>query len=168
MPQLNNLILVGKIGAPHGIKGEVKITSFTEQAEDIFEYSPWYLKKKNQWFDVEIEIAACQGKYLVVKLAGCDDREAAQQWTNCDIAIKREQLPDLPEGQYYWRDLEGLQVKTIAGMVLGTVDEVMETGANPVLVVIGEKRILIPYLPHVVNEVNLTASYVTVDWDPDF
>lgn len=160
-------IVVGKIGAPQGIRGEVKITSFTEQAEDIFDYSPWFARKKNQWIEVVTENTARQGKYLVVKLVGCDNRDAAQQWTNCDIAIKREQLPELSEGQYYWSDLEGLEVQSVAGAVFGKIDEVMETGANPVLVVAGEQRVLIPYLPHVVKEVNLAANKMIVDWDAD-
>ncbi len=162
-------ISVGKIGAPFGLDGAVKIVSFTEQADDIFDFSPWYVNKKGQWVEVELEGEALHGKYLVAKFVGCEERDDAQQWTNCEIAVKRSQLPELPAGQYYWSDLEGLTVKTVAGLTLGIIDEVMETGANPVLIIQGEKRHLVPYLPEkVVKEVNLASNYVIVDWDSDF
>lgn len=161
-------IVVGKVGAPHGIKGEVKITSFTEKADDISEYLSWFLKKEGRWVETRVEKIVSQGKYLVAKLLHCNDRDNAQQWTNCEIAVKREQLPELPEGQYYWSDLEGLEVKTPLGLGLGKVKEIIETGANPVIVVVGEKRHLVPYLPQVVNEVNLSAGYIIVDWDAGF
>lgn len=162
-------ISVGKIGAPFGLDGAVKIVSFTEQPEDIFDYHPWYVNKKGQWVEVELEGEAVQGKYLVAQLVGCEEKEEAQLWTNCEIAVKRSQLPELPPGKYYWSDLEGLTVKTVEGLTLGTIDEVMDTGANPVLVIQGEKRHLVPYLPEqVVKEVNLASNYMIVDWDSDF
>jgi 16S rRNA processing protein RimM len=162
-------ISVGKIGAPFGLDGALKIVSFTEQADDIFDFSPWYVNKREQWVEVELEGEALHGKYLVAKFVGCEERDDAQQWTNCEIAVKRSQLPELPSGQYYWSDLEGLTVKTVAGLTLGVIDEVMETGANPVLIIQGEKRHLVPYLlEKVVKEVNLASNYVIVDWDTDF
>lgn len=162
-------ISVGKVGAPYGLDGAVKIVSFTEHPEDIFDYDPWYVNKQGEWIKVELEGDAVHGKYLVAQLVGCEEREDAQQWTNCEIAVKRSQLPELPAGKYYWSDLEGLTVKTVEGLTLGTIDEVMDTGANPVLVIQGEQRHLVPYLPEqVVKEVNLASSYVIVDWDSDF
>jgi len=162
-------ISLGKVGAPYGLEGAVKIISFTEDPEDIFDYDPWYINKNGQWVEVVLEGEAVQGKYLVAQFTGCEDRDTAQQWTNCEIAVKRSQLPELPAGKYYWSDLEGLTVKTVEDLVLGIIDEVMETGANPVLVIQGEKRHLVPYLPEqVVKEVNLAANYVIVDWDTDF
>lgn len=162
-------ISVGKIGAPFGLDGAVKVVSFTEQPEDIFDYQPWYVNKKGEWVEVELEGEAVQGKYLVAQFTGCEDREKAQLWTNCEIAVKRSQLPELAAGQYYWSDLEGLTVKTVAGLTLGAIEEVMETGANPVLIIQGEQRHLVPYLPEqVVKEVNLALDYLIVDWDPDF
>jgi 16S rRNA processing protein RimM len=165
----DGFILVGKVGAPVGLDGCVKITSFTESAEDIFDYCPWHVKKNGQWTAVTLEISAVQGKYLVARIVGCDNRDNAQQWTNSEIAITRSQLPELPAGQYYWSDLEGLTVKTMSGLTLGIVEEVMETGAHPVLVIQGEQRHLVPYVPEkVVKEVNLASNNVIVDWDFDF
>ncbi len=160
-------IAVGKVGAPTGLSGAVKITSFTESPEDIFEYEPWYIRKNNEWLEVMLEEATLQGKYLIAKFAGCNDRDQAQQWTNSEISVKRSQLPTLPEGQYYWSDLEGLEVRAADGAVFGNIDEIMETGANPVIVIVGEKRYLVPYLPHVVKEVDLNSNYMIVDWDMD-
>lgn len=162
-------ISVGRVGAPHGLEGAVKIISFTEHPEDIFDYDPWYINRNDQWIEMTLEGEAVHGKYLVAQLAGCEERDDAQQWTNCEIAVKRSQLTELPVGKYYWSDLEGVTVKTVEGLVLGTINEVMDTGANPVLVIQGEKRYLVPYLPEqVVKEVNLAENYVIVDWDSDF
>jgi len=162
-------ISVGKVGAPYGLDGAVKIVSFTEHPEDIFDYDPWHINKNGQWIEVSLEGEEVQGKYLVAQFIGCEDRDVAQQWTNCEIAVKRSQLPELPAGRHYWSDIEGLTVKTMEGLVLGTVDEVMETGANPVLVIQGEKRHLVPYLPdQVVKEVDLASNEMIVDWDLDF
>lgn len=165
----DSYIVVGKVGAPSGLRGAVKITSFTESPEDIFEYDPWFVRRHNQWGEIKLEEAELQGKYLVTKFVGCDERDVAQQWTNCEIAIKRSQLPELPVGQYYWSDLEGLTVTTLTGLTLGVVEEVMETGANPVLVIQGEKRHLVPYvLEKIVKEVSLASNSLIVDWDVDF
>lgn len=161
-------ISVGRVGAPHGLEGAVKIVSFTEHPEDIFDYDPWYINKNDQWLEITLEGDAVHGKYLVAQLAGCETREDAQQWTNCEIAVKRSQLPELPNGQNYWSDLEGLTVKTLNGLLLGTVTEVMDTGANPVLIIQGEQRHLIPYvLDRVVKEVCQASNTILVDWDPD-
>lgn len=168
-PNADRYISVGKVGAPYGLDGAVKIISFTEHPEDIFDYDPWYINKNGQWFEMSLEGDAVQGKYLIAQFIGCEDRDVAQQWTNCEIAVRRSQLPDLPAGKYYWSDLEGLTTKTTNGLTLGVVDEVMETGANPVLVIQGEKRHLVPYLPErVIKEVNLALNYIIVDWDADF
>ncbi len=162
-------ISVGRVGAPYGLEGAVKIVSFTEHPEDIFDYDPWYINKGEQWIEMTLEGEAVHGKYLVAQFVGCEERDDAQQWTNCEIAIKRSQLPEPPEGKHYWSDLEGLTVKTVEDLMLGEIEEVMDTGANPVLVIQGEKRHLVPYLPEqVVKEVNLAANYVIVDWDSDF
>ena len=162
-------ITVGQVGAPCGVQGSMRIISFTEQATDIFEYRPWYLMKKNQWVPVEFENNTRQGKYFIAKLVGCENREQAQPWTNSLIAIKREQLPELPPGQYYWSDLAGLTVKTLDGALLGNIDKIVDTGANPVMVVIqDQRRCLVPYLPHVVHTVDISASLIVVDWNIDF
>lgn len=165
----DKFILIGKVGAATGLLGELKIISFTESPEDIFEYDQWYIKKNNTWLAVTLDKSAKRGKYLVAKWLDCSDRNSAQQWTNCDIAIKRSQLPTLDQGQFYWVDLEEAIVKTMTGQELGRVKEVMETGANPVLIVEGKERILIPYVKEkIVKEVNIELGEIIVDWDISF
>ena len=86
-----------------------------------------------------------------------------------EIAVERDQLPELANDEYYWTDLEGLQVRTCAGVTLGRVDHLLATGANDVLVVQGEREHLIPFvLGSVVKAVHLSDGWMEVDWDPDF
>ncbi len=162
-------IPVGRIGAPHGLNGVVKVVSFTEAPEDIFTYQPWYLTQNKKRVEMKIEHSATQGRNLVAKLVDCDSKDLAQQWTNAEIAIKREQLPPLEEGQHYWSDLEGMSVKTLQGVTLGVVSEVIETGANPVLVIEGNERYLVPYVPsEIVKNVSMSSNELIVDWDVDY
>ena len=113
--------------------------------------------------------AKIHAKGIIARFEGCDDRDAALKMGKQDIAIRREQLPEPEKGEYYWIDLQGLEVKTLENVLLGTVDHIEATGANDVLVVKGERERLIPYvLDHVVHEVNIEAGFIRVDWDPDF
>ena len=175
-------IVVGKIGAPHGVRGWVKIHSFTEPPDNLFEYSPWYLsagkvsatkasssKPATQWRAVDFAEAREQGKGFIARFEGCNDRDAAALLTGQEIAVRREQLPELEEGQYYWIDLEGLEVKTLEGQSLGVLDHMMDTGANDVMVVKGERERLIPYvMGPIVKEVDIAAGFIRVDWSPDY
>lgn len=166
-------ITVGCIGAPFGVKGWVKVHSYTESPENILGYDPWYLRAANKpdapWRIAAVEDARDHGKGVVAKFEGCDDRDAALLMRGMDIAIHRDQLPPAEEGEYYWADLVGLRVVTLNGTDLGTVDHLMETGANDVLVVTGERERLIPYVMDVtVQDVDLETGVIRVDWDVDF
>jgi 16S rRNA processing protein RimM len=106
---------------------------------------------------------------VIAHLAGCENRDQAQALMGCEIAIRRDQLPDAAPGEYYWRDLQGLTVVTIEGELLGTVDHLIETGANDVLVVKGDRERLIPFvLNQVIVNVDLDKQELRVDWDKDF
>ena len=104
----------------------------------------------------------------------CPDRDSATALVGREIAVTRQQLPALDEGDYYWRDLLGLQVINLDDVTLGTVANLMETGANDVLVVEshsdGERQErLIPYIrEQVIRHVDLEQGVIRVDWDPDF
>lgn len=162
-------IVVGIVGSVYGVKGWLRIYSFTEPKENILNYQPWQLYKDGSWIEIRIDEARMHGNEIVVKLAHCDDREAARSFTNAKIAVKRTQLPTLPLNEYYWTDLIGLQVVTIAGISLGVVEKLMETGSNDVLVVKGERQRLLPYLPHqVIKAIDLERGVIEVDWDPEF
>ena len=171
-------LVVGKIGAPYGVRGWSKLYSFTEQQTNLFDYDPWYTHPINSkdasatdggWVIASVIEAKTHGKGLVAKFKGCEDRDAAARLTGQEIAIRRDQLPPAAEGEYYWGDLKGLTVVTVDGVSLGVVDHLLETGANDVLVVKGDRERLIPYvMGPIVKAVDLAAGTMQVDWDPDF
>lgn len=163
-------VTLGRVSGLYGVRGWLRVHAETEPRENILRYSPWYLGQGGRWEPCRVEDGRVHGKGVVVKLAGCDDRDLAATFLDREIAVKRRQLADdLAPGEYYWTDLEGLAVETVDGVSLGRVDHLLETGANDVLVVEGERERLIPYLPgRVVVEVDLAARRIRVDWDPDF
>ncbi len=174
----SNLVDVGRITTVFGVKGWVKILSATEPADNLFAYSPWWLKTRHGVKQVEVEEYQPHGKGWVAHIKGIDDREQAQALSQVTIAVERDQMPELDSGEYYWHQLQGLAVITEFGghsQRLGVVQRLLETGANDVLVVqpdadsIDAKERLIPYLPgQFVTEVNLEAGLIRVDWDPEF
>ncbi len=162
-------IVIGRIGGAHGVKGWMKIMSFTRPKENIFKYSPWLIQIDESWQPIEVEDSQLRGERLLIKLADIESPEQARLYMNCDIAIQREQLPDLEEGEYYWHDLIGLEVINQEQVSLGEVSEIAETGANDVLVLYSgkkdKKNILIPLVMDVyVMQVDLTARQIRVDW----
>lgn len=165
----DDLIVVGRISGLYGVRGWVKVYSHTEPRSNILSYTTWYLKGKGEWLERELLEGRPHGKGIIAHLAGLDDRDSAAALLGADIAIRREQLADTAAGEYYWADLIGLRVVTSEGVELGTVDSLLETGANDVLVVKDERERLIPYIPdEVVTEVNLDDGMIIVNWDPEF
>ncbi|MCW8856549.1 MAG: ribosome maturation factor RimM [Kangiella sp.] len=170
MSQAFKPLIVGKLNGASGIKGWVKVFSYTDPKENILNYSPWYLKLNGQWQQVSIINGREQGKTVVAQLEGCNDRNTAESYRGVEIAIDESQLPQLEEGEYYWRDLVGLTVVNVAGDEMGTVEKMMETGANDVLVVktASKEELLIPYVPeYSVMKVDLESKQITVDWEFD-
>lgn len=162
-------VVLGRISGLYGVKGWVKVYSFTEPKENILTYSPWLLGVAGTWREYPVAAGRLQGKGVIAALEGVGDRDQARLLVGSEVAVCRERLPALAPGEYYWRDLLGLQVATVRGVPLGSVDRLMETGGNDVLVVRGERERLIPWLPdRVVVAVDLVAGTLTVDWDPDF
>ncbi|QWF70518.1 ribosome maturation factor RimM [Methylomonas paludis] len=160
----------GQISGVFGVKGWVKIYSFTEPRENILSYTPWVLQKNQQTREVKVLAGQRHGNTVVAELEGVSDRDAAFALLGSDILIRRAQLPAARAGEYYWTDLVGLAVETAVGIKLGKVDHLLETGANDVLVVKdGEIERLIPFLqPQTVLSIDLAAELMIVDWDPDF
>ncbi|MFC0180085.1 ribosome maturation factor RimM [Thorsellia kenyensis] len=173
---LNRPIVVGKIGAPYGVKGWLKLFPSTEDKEAIFDYMPWYLRSKGQLKLAEVDEWKWHGQDLIVKLKSIDDRDIAHLLTNAEVVIEETDLPLLDDGEYYWKDLINCRVSTEAGYDMGVVTELMETGSNDVLVVranlndaFGAKERLIPYLDEtVIKSVDIVAKNIIVDWDPSF
>lgn len=169
MTDNGNRIVLGRVTGLFGVRGWVKVFSNTQPREGIANYSPWQLRLGNEWRSFVVEQGQSQGKGVIVKLEGVDDRDAAAALMGADIAIWREQLPPPAEGEIYWADLEGLEVVTVAGQALGRVSHLLETGANDVLVVRGERERLIPFVRgQVVTDIDLDGGRLVVDWDPDF
>ncbi len=162
-------ISVGKISGVFGIKGWVKVFSFTDPRENILTYSPWLLKKGDETKTVNVVDGQLQGKTIVAQLTGVDDRDQAASLMGWDIFITQDQLPKAAKGEYYWSDLIGLNVETIDGVQLGVVDSLLETGANDVVIVQGERERVIPFLQgQTIINVDLNAGKIVVDWDPEF
>ncbi|WP_024299969.1 ribosome maturation factor RimM [Methylomicrobium lacus] len=165
----DNTVDVGKISGVFGIKGWVKIFSYTSPKENILNYSPWLLIKKGETKTVEIVSGHLQGGGIVAQIKGVDDRSQAEALVGWEIFIRREQLPATSEGEYYWSDLIGLEVVTTDGVVLGVVDNLLETGANDVLIVKGERERAVPFIKgQVIVKVDREGGCIVVDWDPEF
>lgn len=168
----NNIVIVGQLGRPHGVKGLLRMQVFGSETVNLLQSATWLLKKKNNdWHPIKALSVTPKPGYLLVKLEGVEDRDAAQSLTNKDVAVYASELPHLNEGEYYWNELIGLTVINKAGIHLGQIIDLMETGANDVLVLKDEKGVerLIPYLPgDYVLTVDLKNKQMTVDWDENF
>lgn len=163
-------VTLGRVSGAHGIQGWVRVHSETSPRENIVGYSPWVLQRGGRRERWKVNAGRLQGKAVIAKLAGCNDRNAAEALAGSDILIPRAALPETTvPGEYYWADLVGLAVVTSDGVPLGRIDRLFETGANDVMVLVGERERLVPYLwQRVVREVDLDRGVMTVDWDPDF
>lgn len=174
----NERITVGQIVGVFGVKGWVKVKSFTEPEENIVEYEPWWLRTKHGLKQVEVDEFVMRPQGLIVHIKGCDDRDAAEQLAKSKIDVEQALLPSLDEGDFYWHQLIGLKVVSEhngARYDFGTVSKMLETGANDVLVVKGgddsldDKERLIPYVPDLyVKDIDLEQQQILVEWDPDF
>ena len=166
---VSNWVILGRISGLYGIQGWVKVFSHTQPREGILDYEPLYLNLRGEWGVVNVQEGRLQGRGVVLKLGGYDDRDATAGLLGCELAVRREQLPPLPAGEYYWADLEGLRVVTVNGVELGTIERLLETGANDVMVVTGERERLIPFLQgEVITRIDLEQGVLQVDWDPTF
>lgn len=164
-----NWVVIGRFGRPHGIKGFVTVHSFTEPRDNILRYTDWHVCLNNTWQPVKILSIEVHNKAIIAQIEGYPERELVARLTNAEVAVQKEQLAELEPGEYYWHQLIGMKVVNPKGESFGTVVEVMPTGANDVLVVQGEKRYLIPYLPgQFIIEINDSQQVITVDWDLDF
>lgn len=167
-------VVLGRVSGLFGVGGWIKVYSYTRPVESIFDYADWWLGPRSGRTHFRLLEGRPQGKTLVARLADESgrpivDRDAAAEWLETDIAVDRRDMPEPAPGEYYWCDLIGLRVETADNVPLGRVSALMETGANDVLVVDGERERLIPMLvPRFVKSVDLHAEVIVVDWDPAF
>ncbi len=163
------MVVMGKVVAAQGILGWVKVQTFTEYLDSLLDYDTWYLGNEQSWRPLQVLEADVHGKVLVAKLEGIADRTAAEKYKGLLVAVPRAELPEQEEGEYYWSDLVGLSVENLAGEKFGTVDSLLETGANDVLVVKGEHgETLIPFIASVIQQVSLKDKTIRVDWQADY
>jgi 16S rRNA processing protein RimM len=163
------LVVLGRISGVYGVRGWVRVFSHTDPRENILSYRPWFLRRDGSWESLEVAEGRRHGKGVVARLEGIDDREAARALLGLEIAVDRDRLGMAGPGEYFWTDLEGLEVVTTEGRTLGVVDHLFETGANDVMVVKGDRERLVPFSePEPVREVDLEDRRILVDWDPDY
>lgn len=162
-------ILLGRVAGDFGVRGELKLLSWTDPRDAIFKYQPWILTSSDSQREVSGVRGRDTGKLLVAAFPGIESREQAEALKGSEIWVLRSQLPPPKPGEYYWVDLEGLAVQTVEGVALGTVSHLFDTGANPVMVISGERERLVPFVTdQYVKSVDFDAGLVVVDWDPDF
>ncbi|MHB8849314.1 MAG: ribosome maturation factor RimM [Burkholderiales bacterium] len=163
-----NLVVMGRVAAPYGVKGWFKIQTFSEAIDTLADYPQWYVGRDNDKRIYTVAEVKTHVKLLVARLQGVDGRDAALALKGCEIAVAREDLPAAPEGEYYWSDLIGMAVKNLRGEPFGSIAQILEAGAHDVLVVRGERERLIPFVGQIVREVDSAARTVIVDWELDY
>jgi 16S rRNA processing protein RimM len=167
--ETDRLVWLGRIAGVYGVKGWIKLHSFTEPRSNLFDYPRWLLGTPEDCRPAEVEEAKVAGKHLIAKLAGVDDRDQAEALIGSGIAVRRAELPPCGPDEYYWADLEGLRVVSRAGEPLGRVARILATGANDVLVLDGDGTRMIPFVTgQVVTRVDIDGGEIEVDWDASY
>jgi len=159
---------MGRIAAPFGVKGWIRIQPNTAAPGNLLAYPSWWVGREGDWRETAVAEAKVQGRAVIARLEGCDDRDAAAALRGKSVAVPRAALPRPQSGEYYWADLIGLAVVNTAAQALGRIAGVMQTGANDVLVVQGERERLIPFIATVMREVDPEAGVVRVDWSAEY
>ena len=159
---------MGRIAAPFGVKGWVKVQPYSEDPGALMDFESWRVGRGEQHAHYTVEAVQGHGNALVAKLEGVDDRDAAYALRGQEVAVARRDLPPPEDNEFYWSDLVGLTVVNREGVVLGRVDSLMETGAHDVLVVKGQREHLIPFVAAFVGEVDRTKGMIEVDWGEDW
>mgnify|MGYP001429266937 FL=1 len=161
-------VFVGKVSSPHGIKGWLKVVSYTDPIENILSYKEWFIiNEGGSKKTFSIEDSRIQGKKIIVKLDGIEDRDGAEDLNNKEILVSRIDLPKLEENTFYWNDLLDLSVLDQKGKQIGKVDSLFETGSNDVLVIVNEnkERFLVPFImEEVIRKVDLVKEFISIDW----
>ena len=163
---------MGRVLAPYGVKGWIKVEPFTASPAALLDYGHWWLAGRagrDAWKDFRVVSARQHGNAVVAALSGIDDRDAVAAWRGALLGVPRDALPQLDRGEVYWADLPGLVVVNRAGKILGKVEGLLETGAHPVLRVAredGSER-LVPLVPAHVDSIDPHAGRIVVDWQAE-
>lgn len=164
------MVIMGRVAAAHGIRGWIKIQPYTEYLDSLTDYASWWIgPEQGPWREVAVQQCEVHNKTLAALLPDCPDRNAAEKLKGLLIAVPRSSLPQQPDDEYYWSDLIGMTVANEAGAVLGTVANLLETGANQVLSVKGDSgEILIPFVASAIKQVDVKNKTIRVDWSADY
>ena len=163
------MVPMGRVTAPFGVKGWIKIYALTASAANLCEYPVWWLGHEGDWRETKVLGARTHGNMLIARLAGIEDREAAATLKGMTIAVPRAQLPAVADGEFYWADLIGLRVVNAQQHEFGRVARIVATGANDVLVVDADGReTLIPFIADAIQAVDLAAGVIRVEWGRDY
>jgi len=162
-------VVLGKVSGLFGVKGWIKVYSYTDPRAGILDYRDWWLCVDGEWRRFELAEGQPHGKTIIARLDGIDDRESAALLVDAQIGVSRDALPEIEDGHYYWSDLEGLKVENREGRALGTVVRLVETGANDVMVVSRDgQETLVPFVTgEVIKSVDLAKGIISVDWEWD-
>ena len=167
-PEDERIVTLGRIGGTFGVKGWVKVQSFTDPPENILDYETLRLKRRGEWVNVDIEEARCTDRGVQMKLQGVDSPEDAQGYNGAELGVRRGDMPALAPGEYYWSDLEGLDAVTPEGVPLGKVDHFQLLPANPIVVIRGEREHLVPFVKERIVKIDLSAGRIVLDWGADW
>ncbi|HET8608777.1 MAG TPA: ribosome maturation factor RimM [Burkholderiales bacterium] len=159
---------MGRVVAPFGVRGRLRIQPYTAQAGNLGRYATWWMGRDGDWRAHAVTRAEVHGKGLIAELDGCNDRDTAAGFSGLNVAVPRAALPQAAENEFYWTDLIGLDVVNSEGLALGRVTDILRTGANDVLVTNGERERMIPFIDDVIRAVDLDAGVIRVDWGADY
>lgn len=164
----DRLVTLGRIIGVFGVKGWVKVESFTQPSKNLLDYRFWQLAHA-PISKATLDQSKAHGRGLVIKLREVNDRDLAAELVGAEIQVLRSEMPVLKPNEIYWVDLEGLEVVNTDKVRLGVVSHLFATGANDVMVVQGEREHLIPYVPdHYIKKIDMEQKTIIVDWDPAF
>jgi 16S rRNA processing protein RimM len=161
----SSLIELGVVGAPFGVRGWVKLRSFTDPPDRLLQHRSVQLGLGGVWTAYRIEASGRSGGQLTAKLSGIEDRDQAQALRGAQVCVPRSELPQRDDKDFYRADLIGCEVVNLAGVRLGTVQHFVETPAQVLMVVRGEQEYWVPAVPQHLRRVDLLARQVVVDWD---
>lgn len=159
---------MGRVSAPFGVKGWVKIQPNTAAPRNLLSYKTWWVGTDGGWQEATVAEARVHGRTVVARLEGCDDRDAASALRGKMVAVPRAALPGTRSDEYYWADLIGLAVVNESAQAFGQITGILQTGGNDVLVVSGDRERLIPFIAEVIRDVDLGAGVLRVKWGADY
>ena len=161
-----NLLVIGKFGKTHGVTGQIKVHSFTEQEKDILNYAHFYYKDGTE---MNLKIITDGSGKIFGQISGIDSIEAAREFTNKEIFIHKDMLPELGEKEYYWDDLIGATVNNLEGHKLGIVTKIENHGASDLIFIDNKKgkEIIVPVENEFFQKFEKNNNLIIVDWEID-